>query len=83
MFRWRIHPCYSRVEEQRTETLKQWKKKMLFLFLAIEPNEVKNCCFFGCLDENYVVAGQEFYFCPVDDHLLGKNRILAQLPYNV
>ena len=39
--------------------------------------------FFSCLDENYVIAGQEFYSCPVDDHLQGKNRILAQLPYNV
>ena len=38
---------------------------------------------FSCLDENYVVAGQEFYSCPVDDHLQGKNRILAQLPYDV
>ena len=41
----------------------------------------KNCCFFSCLDENYVVGGQEFYSCPVDDHLQGRNRILAQLPY--
>ena len=36
--------------------------------------------FFSCLDENYVVAGQEFYSCPGDDHLQGKNRILTQLP---
>ena len=39
--------------------------------------------FFNCLDENFVAVGQEFYSCPVDDHLQGKNRILAQLPYDV
>ena len=47
--------------------------------LAIFINEKENCHFFSCLDENYVVAGQEFYSCPVNAHLQGKN---SQLPDN-
>ena len=61
---------------------KKGKKKYILVFSHI-PKFGQKLLFFSCLDENYLVAGQEFYSCPVDDHLQGKNRILAQLPYNV
>ena len=57
--------------------------KTIILVFSHIPKFGQKLMFFSCLDEKYVVAGQEFYSCPVDDHLQGKNRILAQLPYNV